>query len=42
MTWVELIDRHWAPCYALALFTVFWVPLAAVAAMRRAREQGKQ
>ena len=27
MNWAELIDKHWAACYALALFTVFWVPI---------------
>lgn len=28
MTLWDLVDRHWAAGYALALFTVFWVPLA--------------
>lgn len=41
MTWPELIDRHWAPCYALALLSllvafvaVVWIPASVVTAAR--------
>jgi hypothetical protein len=41
VTWAELVDKHWAPCYALALFALVWLPGAAVAVARNARGGGR-